>query len=768
MKRPGFIKRLLATRRCFRKARGSWTPRPSLPPGAPKVSIMLVTYNHARYIGQALDGILMQERDFDIEINVIDDASTDGTQEIVREYQRRHPDIVRCLFNAANVGHIATQLNTYRGFQTLRGQYFALLEGDDYWSHPAKLRTQVAFLDTHPEYVACAHDTLKVYEDGSRPPEHFLPFKAFGRTRATMSDLIGLAGVFHLSSLLYRNVFGAHPPQCLSDRFSCEATINMVYGQFGDFRHLPGYMSVYRVHGSGVFSGQSLERMWLFHLHGFRRFALYLGSRYAYDFLRAVSGFSSYVLGAHRRSEVRLQRRTRAIFLVHLAVAKPVYLVLHAVRCAWLAAVAVRYAVSELNRGRDARGRSSGRPEDFPGLAVRVVRTQGVLRAARERRQARAAAPHTSGPRVSVVLLAHNHAATIAHALDSVLAQRRDFSIEINVVDAASTDGTQALACDYRRRYPHLIHCHFRAAGEGYSSWQLSLWRALRTARGTYVALLDGGDYWSDPDKLARQVAFLDTHPGHAGCGHDMLELPARAAISSAMPDRHHPGRSVTIGTSELLEQSVVLHLSSLVLRNVFAGDPPPCLADPYASEATMSAVYSRFGPLHRFPARMAVRRAQPAGVQRTDLQLHQWRFQLRGLQRLVLYLGPNGLHPVARAIATFSRHVLQSAQARRIGLPLRMRLSLLANLACARLLALCTRPGEGFERLRRRTRLRLRARLAARGHVPGSRFTPYRLLVLVAPHWLLRGVVRIEVRWPALRALRRRRRYPQEIQFHP
>src|SRR4051794_636990 len=173
---------------------------------------MVITYNHGKYIRQALESILQQERDFDLEINVIDDASTDDTQRIALEYQERYPAVVNCLFNESNVGHIATQLNTYRGFQSLRGHYFALLEGDDYWSDPSKLRKQVSFLDANPAYVACAHNTLKVFDDGSRPPEHFLPFKKFGRNRATIADLISMSGVYHLSSVLYRNVCGQRPP----------------------------------------------------------------------------------------------------------------------------------------------------------------------------------------------------------------------------------------------------------------------------------------------------------------------------------------------------------------------------------------------------------------------------------------------------------------------------------------------------------------------------------------------------------------------------
>jgi glycosyltransferase involved in cell wall biosynthesis len=321
-----FLTRLLETRQRL-QALKNWSPvtgefkESGL--GKPFVSVMVITYNHERYIRKALDSILMQECDFPIEINVIDDASTDATQAIAREYNQRFPGVVNCYFNPINVGHIATQLNTIRGFQTLRGRYFALLEGDDYWTDTHKLAKQVAFLEGHTDFVACAHQTMKVFDDNSRPPEHFLPFKAFGRNIAEMYDLVSMAGVFHLSSIVYRNVFRQTPPACLYDKYSCDVTINMLFGIFGKFYCFDEYMSVYRVHDGGVFSGRTYEKHWRFHLHGFRRFALYLGPQYWTMFAQAVRGFTRYVINAPstEKEVTSLSLNTRILFAAHFAVA---------------------------------------------------------------------------------------------------------------------------------------------------------------------------------------------------------------------------------------------------------------------------------------------------------------------------------------------------------------------------------------------------------------------------------------------------------------
>ncbi len=117
------------------------------------VSISCITYNHAPYIRQCLDGFLMQQCNFGFEVLIHDDASNDGTQEIIREYQQKYPDIIRPIYQSQNqwsqgVRGIMARFN----FPRAQGKYIALCEGDDYWTDPLKLQKQVDFLEKHPEY----------------------------------------------------------------------------------------------------------------------------------------------------------------------------------------------------------------------------------------------------------------------------------------------------------------------------------------------------------------------------------------------------------------------------------------------------------------------------------------------------------------------------------------------------------------------------------------------------------------------------------------
>jgi glycosyltransferase involved in cell wall biosynthesis len=109
--------------------------------------VAITTYNLEKWLPRALDSALMQRRDFPIEIVIGDDASTDGTLCIAQAYRDKHPDIIRVVERANNVG---VQRNTYETLGACRGKYTACLDGDDYWTDPDKLRVQVEVLEPNP------------------------------------------------------------------------------------------------------------------------------------------------------------------------------------------------------------------------------------------------------------------------------------------------------------------------------------------------------------------------------------------------------------------------------------------------------------------------------------------------------------------------------------------------------------------------------------------------------------------------------------------
>lgn len=131
-----------------------------------KLSVLFITYNHEDYIRQSLDGILMQECDFDIEIVAGEDFSTDNTRAILKEYAEKYPDKFVLLFREKNFGR--PTMNVYDTGMHCKGDYIAFLEGDDYWTDPHKLQKQVDFLESHPEYMGCTH-TCEVVDKYGQP-----------------------------------------------------------------------------------------------------------------------------------------------------------------------------------------------------------------------------------------------------------------------------------------------------------------------------------------------------------------------------------------------------------------------------------------------------------------------------------------------------------------------------------------------------------------------------------------------------------------------
>ena len=123
---------------------------------APVVSVICATYNHVNYIAYCLEGLLRQQTDFPFEILVHDDASTDGTSDIVRAYAERYPELIRANIQTENQYSRGCKPRTVLGRQA-RGQFIAICDGDDRWTDAEKLRKQVRFLEDHPEHVLSYH-----------------------------------------------------------------------------------------------------------------------------------------------------------------------------------------------------------------------------------------------------------------------------------------------------------------------------------------------------------------------------------------------------------------------------------------------------------------------------------------------------------------------------------------------------------------------------------------------------------------------------------
>lgn len=142
----------------------------------PLVSICCVTYNHADTIAEALESFLAQRADVPVEILVHDDASTDGTEAILRAYAEKYPEVVKPLFETENQYRKGLAMDATFNFPRATGEYIALCEGDDFWCDPHKLKRQVACLQAHPDCTFCFTNGYVRDVSGKTPEREFIPY----------------------------------------------------------------------------------------------------------------------------------------------------------------------------------------------------------------------------------------------------------------------------------------------------------------------------------------------------------------------------------------------------------------------------------------------------------------------------------------------------------------------------------------------------------------------------------------------------------------
>jgi glycosyltransferase involved in cell wall biosynthesis len=216
----------------------------------PLVSISCITFNHAPYIRECLDGFLMQQCDFEFEILIHDDASTDGTQEIIKEYQEKYPDIIKPILQQENQYSKGVRgINLIFNFPRAKGKYIALCEGDDYWVDPKKLQKQVSFLETNLDYnFSMGRVDMFMQKSGQlrKRKEHI---DVNDSESFTVADYLKHP-FSQTSTFVFRN--GVEFPDWIYETRAADQALVIIATGDGKIKYHPEILSIYRIHSGGV------------------------------------------------------------------------------------------------------------------------------------------------------------------------------------------------------------------------------------------------------------------------------------------------------------------------------------------------------------------------------------------------------------------------------------------------------------------------------------------------------------------------------------
>ena len=226
------------------------------------VSICCITYNHEKYIRDAIEGFLMQKTDFPFEVLIHDDASTDGTADIIREYETKYPDIIKPIYQTENQYSKGIKISATYNYPRAKGKYIALCEGDDYWTDPLKLQIQVNVLEKHPQYVFCCH-RFKRYIQNEGVFENDFASDWYENNENYEIDTNILFNIWPTSTLtmmIRKNAVYNASKNTRNFKHSMDVHFFYYLLKEGKGISINRIMAVYRVHEGGISSGLNRDK----------------------------------------------------------------------------------------------------------------------------------------------------------------------------------------------------------------------------------------------------------------------------------------------------------------------------------------------------------------------------------------------------------------------------------------------------------------------------------------------------------------------------
>lgn len=237
------------------------------------VSVVCLAFNHGKYIRQTLEGFVTQETDFPYEVFVHDDASTDNTADIIREYAQKYPRIIKPILQKENQHSQKVYIPKAFILPRIQGKYVALCEGDDYWTDRHKLQKQVDAMTQNPDCSMCVHKVIEVHEDGTADGVTFPRADVKGGKLLSRTFLeIGKEYSFHTSSYFFRGEeyrsYVSNKPEFVRKCDVGDETYMLYFGNAGNVFYIDDPMSCYRRGVAGSWTVANLTNIHKLASHG--------------------------------------------------------------------------------------------------------------------------------------------------------------------------------------------------------------------------------------------------------------------------------------------------------------------------------------------------------------------------------------------------------------------------------------------------------------------------------------------------------------------
>jgi glycosyltransferase involved in cell wall biosynthesis len=213
----------------------------------------MITYNQEAFITQAIQGVLMQQTGYTIELVIAEDGSTDRTLAICNKFAQEYPDIIKLLPSSENAGMMP---NFLRALQFCSGKYIALCEGDDYWTDSYKLEKQVSFLENNSDYAICFSRAKIEYGQGIKP--FIKELNAATASTTTLEDICK-GNYIHTASVVFKNRVHSIIPSWYIQAYPGDWPLHIINACYGKIKFINEEMCVYRVHKGGVHSTKFKE-----------------------------------------------------------------------------------------------------------------------------------------------------------------------------------------------------------------------------------------------------------------------------------------------------------------------------------------------------------------------------------------------------------------------------------------------------------------------------------------------------------------------------